>query len=117
MVMAPAAAILSNVFLFPAGLPISCCRSQSTIPSRLQAQVNTAAAAVSAFLLKEKYWYEHSPGCSDATDDAHHQRSADRTKFEQRVSATAGSAAAESGSNQPGRSFAIRGAAGAVQRT
>ena len=39
------------------------------------------------------------------------------TEPEQYVSATAGGATAESGSDQPGRSFAVRRTTGAVQRT
>src|SRR5208283_5341304 len=44
------------------------------------------------------------------------ERPAERPEPEQYVSATSGGAAAESGSHQSSRSFAVRGPAGTVQR-
>jgi hypothetical protein len=65
--------------------------------------------------------YEHKSGYAECDDGErvgqHHDWAAQRAESEQYVFAIAGGAAAEPGSDQSGRSFDVRGAVGAVQRT
>src|SRR5208282_5362537 len=67
------------------------------------------------FGLKEKISYEYTSS-NDSPDHRHDERSTQRAEPEQHVSAASGRAAAEPGPDQPGRSFAVRGTTGAVQR-
>ncbi len=118
--MLRAAATPSSVLLFRCASPRI--RYRRRQPWRIRANAwrwrSLAAGAVSAFLLEGEPWYEYQSSCSNDSCGRHDdERPAQRAEPEQHVSATAGGATAESGSDRSGRSFAVRGTTGAVQRT